>query len=219
MILPLPRHFWHGPVDWAMPKGVRWVVRTVPLPRQSGQVSAVVPGAQPVPLQSGQVSMRGAVTSFSQPKAASSKLMFQRGAHIVAPARGVGVAGLGAAAEDAREDVAEAAAAEDIVEAAEAPEAARAVTGVGVEGRVAELVVLLALVGIGEDLIGLVGLLEALLTGLVAGVLIGVVLLGDLAVCFFDLVLRGALRNAEHLVVITFICHRILLMKKSFLRG
>ena len=87
MILPLPRHFWHGPVDWAMPKGVRWVVRTVPLPRQSGQVSAVVPGAQPVPLQSGQVSMRGAVTSFSQPKAASSKLMFSE-ARTSSPRRG-----------------------------------------------------------------------------------------------------------------------------------
>ena len=32
-----------------MPKGVRWVVLTWPLPLQSGQTSAVVPAAQPEP--------------------------------------------------------------------------------------------------------------------------------------------------------------------------
>ena len=59
-----------------MPKGVRCVVRTVPVPLQSGQTSGVVPGAQPVPLQSAHFSTRPTVTSFLQPKAASSKEMF-----------------------------------------------------------------------------------------------------------------------------------------------
>ena len=87
MILPVPRHLLHGPVDCAMPKGVRWVVRTVPLPLQSGQTSGVVPGAQPLPLQSLQVSTRPTATSFLQPKAASSKLMFTV-ARMLSPRRG-----------------------------------------------------------------------------------------------------------------------------------
>ena len=57
-----------------MPKGVRFVVRTVPLPWQSGQVSAVVPAAQPLPWQSGHSSTRPTLISFLQPKAASSKV-------------------------------------------------------------------------------------------------------------------------------------------------
>ena len=52
----------------------RWM-RMVPLPWQSGQTSAVVPGAQPLPLQVSQFSVRLRVISFSQPKAASSKEM------------------------------------------------------------------------------------------------------------------------------------------------
>ena len=87
MILPVPRHFEHGAVDCAMPKGVRWVVRTVPLPLQSGQTSGVVPGAQPVPLQSAHFSTRPTVTSFLQPKAASSKDMFTL-ARRLSPRRG-----------------------------------------------------------------------------------------------------------------------------------
>ena len=58
-----------------MPKGVRCVVRTLPVPRQSGQISGVVPGAQPVPWQSGHCSTFETLISFLQPKAASSKLM------------------------------------------------------------------------------------------------------------------------------------------------
>ena len=48
---------------------------TVPVPWQSGQTSGVVPGAQPLPWQVSQFSYRSTVTAFSQPKAASSKLM------------------------------------------------------------------------------------------------------------------------------------------------
>lgn len=47
-------------------------LRNTPVPRQFGQVSAVVPFAAPVPPQSSQDSMRSTVISFSQPNAASS---------------------------------------------------------------------------------------------------------------------------------------------------
>ena len=90
--VPLPRHFWQGlltirpvpphrgqaPVDWNTPKAVRCCVRTVPVPPQSGQDSALVPGAAPVPAQSGQASTREMVISFWQPKAASSKATVSR---------------------------------------------------------------------------------------------------------------------------------------------
>ena len=75
MILPVPPHFWQGIWDCMTPKGVRWARMTVPVPRQSGQISGVVPGAQPLPLQAEHCSLRSRVTSFSQPKAASVKLM------------------------------------------------------------------------------------------------------------------------------------------------
>ena len=182
MILPVPRHFEQGDVDWAMPKGVRCVVRTVPEPLQSGQTSGVVPGAQPVPLQSAHFSTRPTVTSFLQPAEAPAE----------------------AAAEEAREDVPE------VAEVAEALEARAAEAGARVEGGVAVLVVLRALVVVGEDLVGLVDLLEALLAGLVARMQIGMVLLGELSICFFDLLGARALLQAEHLVVIAFVCHSVL---------
>ena len=47
----------------------------VPEPWQSGQISAVVPGAQPLPWQTSHSSLRVRESSFSQPKAASSKRM------------------------------------------------------------------------------------------------------------------------------------------------
>ena len=54
----------------------------------------------------------------------------------------------------------------------------------------AELVVLLALLGVAEHLVGLVDLLELRLGGLVAGVHVGMVLAGELAVRLLDLLLR-----------------------------
>ena len=78
MILPRPPHFLHAPLVCTTPNGVRCVVRTLPVPLQSGQTSGVVPGAQPVPLQSGHCSTRPTLISFSQPNAASSKVMFRR---------------------------------------------------------------------------------------------------------------------------------------------
>ena len=75
MILPVPRHLEQGAVlVKAKPPAPRWM-RTVPVPRQSGQISAVVPDSQPEPWQASHSSVRFRLISFSQPKAASSKVM------------------------------------------------------------------------------------------------------------------------------------------------
>ena len=126
---------------------------------------------------------------------------------IVAPARRVGIAsGAAAEAEDIAEEVAQI---PEIPEAAaEAAESAAAEARVGVEGRVTELVIFLALLLVGEHLVGLVGLLEALLAFLVAGVQVGMVLPGDFAVGFFDLIGRGALVHAQDLIIISLLCHK-----------
>ena len=90
-------------------------------------------------------------------------------------------------------------------EAAEA--VAAALEAAGIEGGEAELVVLGPLVRIGKHLISLVGLLEAGFAFLVAGMEIGMVLLGRLPVSLFDLVCAGVLVYAQHLIIIAFISH------------
>ena len=69
----------------------------------------------------------------------------------------------------------------------------------------AALVVLLALLGVGQDRVRLLHLLEALLGLLVARVLVRVVLARELAVGLLDLVGRGLLVDAERPV---WILHR-----------
>ena len=126
----------------------------------------------------------------------------------LAPLGGVGIPPLGgteSAAEKAAEDVpqiAEVKAAGVIGSAA----CACACAVVGIYPRKAELVITGLLIGVGENLIGLVDLLELLLRFLIVGVQIRVVLPGHFLICFFDLVLRGALINAKNFVIITFFC-------------
>src|SRR5213079_1532524 len=64
----------------------------------------------------------------------------------------------------------------------------------------AEGVVLLSLLGIGEHVVRALDLLEALLGGLVPGVLVRVVLARELPVRLLELVRGGVLSDAEHLV-------------------
>src|SRR5207244_3481037 len=66
----------------------------------------------------------------------------------------------------------------------------------------AELVVALTLLRIGEDCIGLPDILKFLFRGGVARVDVGVILTRQLAVGFLDVVLRRGARNAEGLVVV-----------------
>ena len=129
-------------------------------------------------------------------------------AQALALLRGVALPRAAAEAEAAAEDVAE-----DVPEVAEAAEAAAAEAGVGIKGRKAVLVVARLLVRVGQHLIGLADLLEALLAGLVARMQVGVVFLGELAVRLLDLVVRGALAQAEHLIVVSFFRHKYSLRK------
>ena len=73
--LPLPPQVGQGLSDcMVMPMKFCWV-RMVPRPPQREQVSGWVPALQPLPPQVEQGSMRPKVISFSQPKAASSKVI------------------------------------------------------------------------------------------------------------------------------------------------
>lgn len=184
------------------------MVRTLPVPLQSGQTSGVVPGA------AGALAVRALLdTADIDLLLAAERRLFkgdvQAHAQVFTAAR---AAALGlAAAEAAAENVAEAAAenvTEDIAEAAEAakPGAAGAAGG-RVKRRMAELVILRALVGIGQHLVGLIDLLKALLAFLVARMQIRVVGFGQLAVGFFDLVLGCAFFDAEHFIIISFFSH------------
>ncbi len=98
------------------------------------------------------------------------------------------------AAEDPAEQVAE------IAELAEVERERTARPELGTAARGAPGVVLLALLRVGEDVVGGLHLLEHLLRLFVTRVLVRVVLPGELAVGLLDLVLRGALLEAEHLV-------------------
>jgi hypothetical protein len=95
------------------------------------------------------------------------------------------------ATEEVREDVAKAAeAASPAAREAGAREAAAA-------EEAAARVVRLALLGIGQDRVGRLDLLEALLRSLVALVRVRVVLPGELAVGLLDLLVGGLLVDAE----------------------
>ena len=121
----------------------------------------------------------------------------------------------GAAAEAAPEEGAEDIAQVDVAHVKPA-EAAKAAPGsaraeIGIHTRMAELVVAGALILVGQYLVGLIGLLEFSLGGLVAGVQIRVVLLGLFPVGLLDLLVRGALGHAEDFIIISFLFwHRVL---------
>ena len=109
--------------------------------------------------------------------------------------------------KDSGEDTAE-------IPAAKTAKAARtgaaAVLGsvVGVNTGKAVLVVELALLRVRKHLVCLVDLLELFLGFLVAGVIVRVVLHGQLAVSLFDLRVGSRLGYTQHFVVITFLlCH------------
>ena len=109
------------------------------------------------------------------------------------------------AAEKAAEDVPEIDVAVKPGKSAPEPTACTGAV-VGIDPGVTELVVPGPFFLIAEYLVGLVHLFELLLGLFVAGVQIGVILFGLFAVRFLDLILRGALGDAENLVVIAFFC-------------
>jgi hypothetical protein len=79
---------------------------------------------------------------------------------------------------------------------------------------VAPAIVLLALVGLAEDLVRLADLLELGLSLLVVRIQIGVVLTSELAVGLPDILLRGRPWHAEYIVVVT-PCHRRLTISRT----
>ena len=106
-----------------------------------------------------------------------------------------------AAAEEAAEDVPQI----TEVEAAEAAALTGAIVGIGA-GK-AKLVIAGLLLRVGQDLVGLVDLLEALLAFFIARMQVRVVGLGQLAVGFFDFVLGCPLFDTEHFIIISFFSH------------
>jgi hypothetical protein len=76
-----------------------------------------------------------------------------------------------------------------------------------VHARVAELVVGGALLGVGENLVGLLGLLEFLLRGLVVRGAVRMVLHRELPIGLLDLLVGGVAVDAEHRVVIALFRH------------
>ena len=110
-------------------------------------------------------------------------------------------------------EAAEASAAEDVAELGEDVlhrEAARAEAAKAAAGEalgthvVAELVIFLTFLRVGEDVVSLRRLLEFLLGGLVAGVAVGMVFEGKLAVGLLQVVGADVFVNAKDLVVISF---------------
>ncbi len=72
---------------------------------------------------------------------------------------------------------------------------------VGIE---AVLIVNLPLLGVAQDIVGFLDLLELLLGGFVAGIQIRVILSGQFAVSLSDLIVLGSLGDAQKLVIILF---------------
>lgn len=103
-----------------------------------------------------------------------------------------GAASAKASAEEGAEEVAQVDVAH-IRKAAEAASEPAARIEVGVHARMSELVITGAFFLVGQDLVGLVDLLEPGLGRLVARVQVRVVLFGQFPVGLFDLIVRGAL--------------------------
>ena len=161
----------------------------MPRPSQRGQTVGVVPGLAPVPWQVAQVACIGTCSGHLRAGdrlvEGDRDLRLEVGAALGARASAAapGRRRRRAPPNEVGEDVAHRGGVE--VEVAEAAEAA-AGPAAGREGAAAA-VVLLALLGVAEHVVGLGDLLEALLGLLVAGVAVGVVLARELAVGLLDL--------------------------------
>ena len=93
---------------------------------------------------------------------------------------------------------------EDVVHIHVTAEAAEATSSWCIES---ELVILPTLVRVVQYLVGFCCLLEFLLGCLVTGITVRVVFDGELAVCHFYLVFGGVAVHAQHLVIVSFLCH------------
>lgn len=97
----------------------------------------------------------------------------------------------------------------------EAAVARAAATGRLRKGIVSELVVLRSLVRIGEDVVGFIDFLEFFFRGFwIVFIQIRMVLACQPAICFLDLIVCGAFIDAQHVIVISAVCHSFLSSKK-----
>ena len=200
-MVPLP---WHWGQIWLREKRP-WLSWRLPVPPQRGQVTGWVPGRRPRAAAGVAAGVGGEVDRGGDPVDGVLEGEVELGLDVVAPlgagAGHVAVAPV-APAEQAAEDVAEVADVLHPEAAAAGPaEAAGEPTGAGAGHRAhgPDLVVLLAGLGVVEDVVGGGDLLEGLL---LAGVGVGVVLLGQLPIGAGDLLGRGRLRDPEDLVVV-----------------
>ena len=176
-----------------------WLSLRLPVPPQRGQVCVDVPGAAPEPAAVRTAHLLGHVDRRRDAVHRVLEGQVQRRLHV-------GTA-LGAALRRARAPAATTEETpEEVAQVAHVLHAEGAATGTA--GHAAEaadrpvgadLVVLLALLGVTEDVVGGADLLEALLR---SGVGVGVELLGQLPVGARDLLVRRRRDDAEHLVVV-----------------
>ena len=203
MTVPEPPQRWQG---WEM-ENSPWPWDSTPRPWQRGQTFGLVPGFAPVPEHVPQRSVVGTddrhLRALDGLREGDLRLDLEIAALLRAraprePRPAAAGRAAAAAVEEVREDVAEPAR----VEAAEAAAAG------GAPGRPeAAPVVGLALLGIREQVVGLLDLLEALLGLLVVRVAVGVVLADQLAVGLLDLVGRRRPLDSQDLVGIALLGH------------
>jgi hypothetical protein len=202
--VPDPRHSVHGfvitvpcplqvPHVLAMAKNPCWK-RIWPEPRHCWQVAARVPGCAPLPLQVAHGTCRGMESVFSHPRAASSKDAELVLEILTAPRPGA-TAASAAGAEEIAEQIAE-----DVLEPGAEIESAEAAL---LERRVSEAIVGRAALAVAQHLVRFADLLEAVLGGPVAGILVRVILEGELAVGLLQVLIGGRPLDSEHLVVVT----------------
>ena len=170
-----PRPWQEGQVRSMVKKP--WLARTLPAPPQVGQVDGLVPALAP---RAG-AGLAGDAGRHADLRGLAGEGFGERDLHVVAQ---VGAAlaarALAAAAAPAAHELAE-----QVVEDVRhrggevGPEAGPAAPVAAVEGGVAELVVGRALLRVLQGLVGLVELLELVLGGLVAGVAVGMAVLGE----------------------------------------
>ena len=98
---------------------------------------------------------------------------------------------------------------ENISEIAKAAKTCAACTAAGgrIKGRMTVLVIFGAFVAVRKDIIGLVDLFEFHLGFFVAGIHIGVILLCQRTIGFFDRCFIGIFFDTQYLVIVFFICH------------
>ena len=105
-------------------------------------------------------------------------------------------------AENVAEDISHICAAK--IKAAESSSSA---SGAAVKCGMAELVILLTLLGIAQDTVGLGCFLKFLRSSGISGICVRMVFLCQYAVCFFYGGLVSVLGNAQNLVIISLFCH------------